>query len=203
MHNSRDTLNNCHLLLESPILDTLANILSAIKHSAFLTPTHTSSPALRPSHALCRLGEWVSIRENSMTTPIEIQQVIISLKGTETYVPTILPLNLINGLSIGNPHIYLSCPRTTILVLSTIHEWANICHRSVQHSVKRSFGVPKTTICLTHQQSDDRTNNRMTARSPRCSVSTRECPKSLSVSTSLLQGRWTRPRLPSWSWRSL
>ena len=94
------------------IIGTLAyfHILSAIKHSAFLAPTHTSSPALRPSHALCRLGEWVSVRENSMTTPIEIQQVIISLEGTETYVPTILPLNLINGLSIGNPHIYLPRP---------------------------------------------------------------------------------------------
>lgn len=45
------------------IVGTLAyfHVLSAIKHSAFFAPSYPS--ILRPSHALLRGNEWVSVRD--------------------------------------------------------------------------------------------------------------------------------------------
>lgn len=72
------------------IVATLAyfQILSAIKHSAFLAP----SPPLRPAHLSLRQGEWVTVRDNAWfhaksaaaddaVIPVEIQQVVFELDG--------------------------------------------------------------------------------------------------------------------------
>jgi len=49
------------------IVGTLSyfHILSAIKHSAFLSPSYSHpNLALRPSYVLHRAGEWVGVRES-------------------------------------------------------------------------------------------------------------------------------------------
>lgn len=68
------------------VLATLAyfHVLSAIKHSTFLSPTVPS--VLRPAHALLRDGEWISIGEEEWAVmgdredrKVELQQVVFSL----------------------------------------------------------------------------------------------------------------------------
>jgi len=83
------------------IIGTLAyfHILSAIKHSAFLDPSHSTyaPPTLRPTHALYRLGEWVGVRESTWfhavkakkDAVLELQQIIVTLdspKGKPTTI---------------------------------------------------------------------------------------------------------------------
>lgn len=67
------------------VFGTLAyfHVLSAIKHSAFFTPTH--SPTLRPAHALLRDNKWVGVGESDATTRLELQQIIFSLDSTPVY----------------------------------------------------------------------------------------------------------------------
>ena len=70
-------------------LSTLAyfHVLSAIKHSTFLTPTFPST--LRPAHALLREGAWVSVGEEVWfsrggRTALELQQVVFSTRDASS-----------------------------------------------------------------------------------------------------------------------
>jgi hydroxymethylglutaryl-CoA reductase (NADPH) len=70
------------------VIGTLAylHVLSAIKHSAFFA---TTSPTLRPAHALLVDNEWLAVREKKWlevksatddnAIPLELQQIVFSL----------------------------------------------------------------------------------------------------------------------------
>lgn len=80
------------------IAGTLAyfHILSAIKHSAFLSPPSTpyAPTTLRPAHALLHRGEWVNVRESAWeharaderAAALEIQQLVLTLDSPRTKV---------------------------------------------------------------------------------------------------------------------
>jgi hydroxymethylglutaryl-CoA reductase (NADPH) len=85
------------------VLATLAyfHVLSAIKHSSFFAPT--TPPPLRPSHALWRSNEWVTVPETEWydalahrsSSAIDLQQMTMSFDAkTAKKARTDLPFNI-------------------------------------------------------------------------------------------------------------
>src|SRR6266436_4914291 len=85
------------------VVATLAyfQVLSAVKHSSFFAPT--TPPPLRPSHALWRSNEWVTVPEavwydalaHQSSTAIDLQQLTMSFDAkTAKKVRTRFPFGI-------------------------------------------------------------------------------------------------------------
>jgi hydroxymethylglutaryl-CoA reductase (NADPH) len=140
------------------VVGTLAyfHVLSAIKHSAFFATT--SSPTIRPAHALFRQDEWVPVSESKWrsgldnVTPLELQQIVFNL-NKET----------VDTLNVDSPVIHDSLDSFSHFLTAEYtsisgRKYASICHRFPEASSTNGT-IPSSLLarpCFTTKSSHAR-----------------------------------------------
>src|SRR6266576_3332576 len=138
------------------VVATLAyfQVLSSIKHSSFFAP---STPApLRPSHALWRGNEWVTVPETEWydglahrSSAIDLQQLTMSFDTkTAKKVRTAFPSN------IAPTNVLMQIAENPILSSQVTYSLENMTH-FLTHHFPTSSGKSYTDICHSVQTNQD------------------------------------------------
>ena len=139
------------------VLATLAyfQVLSAIKHSSFFAPS--TPPPLRPSHALWRGNEWVTVPETEWydalahrsSSAIDLQQLTMSFDTkTAKKVRTAFPSN------IAATYFLMQIAENPIFSSQVTYSLENMTH-FLTHHFPTSSGKSYTDICHSVQNNQD------------------------------------------------
>jgi hydroxymethylglutaryl-CoA reductase (NADPH) len=139
------------------VVATLAyfQVLSAIKHSSFFAPS--TPPPLRPSHALWRGNEWVTVPETEWydvlahrsSSAIDLQPLSMSFDAkTAKKVRTAFLSN------IAPTNFFMQIAENPILSSQVAYSLENVTH-FLTHNFPTSSGKSYTDVCHTVQTNQD------------------------------------------------